>query len=58
MSTKSLVITSIAPDTLEVLHTYAKECTERNIHFIMIGDTKNPENFHIDGCDFGLLNVN
>ena len=52
MSVKSLVITSIAPDTLEVLHTYAKECTARNIHFIMIGDTKNPENFHIDGCDF------
>ena len=52
MSAKSLVITSIAADTLEVLHTYAKECTARNIHFIMIGDTKNPENFHIDGCDF------
>mgnify|MGYP000219814321 FL=1 len=52
MSVKSLVITSIAPDTLEVLHTYAKECTARDIHFIMIGDTKNPENFHIDGCDF------
>jgi len=52
MPVKSLVITSIAPDTLEVLHTYAKECSNRNIHFIMIGDTKNPENFHIEGCDF------
>lgn len=52
MSVKSLVITSIAPDTLEVLHTYAKECTERNFNFIMIGDTKSPAEFNIPGCDF------
>ena len=52
MSTKSLVITSIAADTLEVLHTYARECQSRNISFIMIGDTKSPQKFHIDGCDF------
>ncbi len=52
MSVKSLVITSIAPDTLEVLHTYAKECVNRNIRFICIGDTKSPANFTIEGCDF------
>lgn len=52
MENKSLVITSIAADTLGVLHTFAKECTERNINFIMIGDTKSPANFNIKGCDF------
>ena len=52
MSIKSLVITSIASDTLEVLHTYAKECTARNYNFIMIGDTKSPAEFNIPGCDF------
>ena len=52
MTNKSLVITSIAADTLEVLHTFAKECTARNFNFIMIGDTKSPEKFDIQGCDF------
>lgn len=52
MSTKTLVITSIANDKLGVLHTFAKECTQRNIKFIMIGDTKSPAEFHIEGCDF------
>lgn len=52
MPTKALVITSIAPDTLEVLHQYAKDCVEHNIHFICIGDTKSPASFHIPGCDF------
>ncbi len=52
MSIKSLVITSIAADTLEVLHTYAKACAEKNVNFIMIGDTKSPAQFSIDGCDF------
>jgi len=49
---KTLVITSIAADTLPVLHTFAEECSNRNIDFILIGDTKSPEHFHIDGCDF------
>ncbi len=49
---KTLVITSIAADTLPVLHTFAKECSERNIDFILIGDTKSPATFSIDGCDF------
>ena len=38
MLNKALVITSIAPDTLEILHTYAKECADREIHFICIGN--------------------
>ena len=52
MPSKSLVITSIASDKLEVLHTFAKECTARNYNFIMIGDTKSPAEFNIPGCDF------
>ncbi len=52
MPNKSLVITSIANDKLKVLHTFAEECTNRNIQFIMIGDTKSPSEFHINGCDF------
>jgi hypothetical protein len=49
---KSLVITSIAAPTLPVLHLFAKECTSRGYDFIMIGDTKSPADFHIDGCDY------
>lgn len=52
MPNKALVITSIAPDTLQVLHDYAKACTERDVHFICIGDTKSPAQFNIPGCDF------
>lgn len=52
MTKKSLVITSIAPSTLEVLHTYAQESNKRDFDFIVIGDTKSPDEFHIDNCDF------
>jgi hypothetical protein len=52
MPTKALVITSIAPDTLQVLHTYAQDCAECDVHFICIGDTKSPDTFSIPGCDF------
>lgn len=52
MSVKSLIITSIAPDTLEVLHTYAKECAANHFNYIIIGDTKSPADFKINGCDF------
>ncbi len=52
MTKKSLVITSIAPPTMESLHTYADESGKRDFDFILIGDTKSPSEFHIDGCDF------
>lgn len=52
MTKKSLVITSIAPPTMESLHLYTRECKERDFDFILIGDTKSPSDFHIDGCDF------
>lgn len=47
----ALVITSIAPPT-EILRLYARACAQRGIHFIVIGDTKSPPDFHLEGCDF------
>ncbi len=54
---RSLIITSIAPDTNSVLNTYAIECSRRDIDFIVIGDTKSPKEFHIDGCDYWNINL-
>lgn len=47
-----LVITSIASQSHPVLNQFAKEASEYNVPFIMIGDTKSPSNFKLDGCDF------
>lgn len=49
---KSLVITSIAPATFPALQTYAKEASVNGYDFIVIGDTKSPDVFQLDGCDF------
>jgi hypothetical protein len=47
-----LVITSIADDKHPVLNSIAKDATKNNIPFIVIGDTKSPEEFEIKNCDF------
>jgi len=47
-----LVITSIATHDNPILQQYAKDCTEHQIPFIVIGDTKSPEVFNLSGCDF------
>ena len=52
MSQTALVITSIAGPDSSTLKTYAKECSYRNIPFIVIGDTKSPDTFDLPGCDF------
>ncbi len=52
MFTRALVITSIAPDTLPILHQYSEECGKRDIDFIVIGDNKSPEEFYIEGCNY------
>ncbi|MCO5248111.1 MAG: STELLO glycosyltransferase family protein [Chitinophagales bacterium] len=52
MTKRALIITSIASDSMESLNTYAKECKDRDIDFIVIGDTKSPKEFYIDNCDF------
>jgi hypothetical protein len=52
MTSKSLIITSIAADDHPVLRTFAAACRERDIRFIVIGDTKSPERFDLEGCDY------
>jgi hypothetical protein len=49
---KSLIITSIANDQHPVLKQFAVECKTHNIPFIVIGDTKSPAQFNLEGCDF------
>jgi hypothetical protein len=52
MSLKTaLVITSISPP-IEILKDYARQCHNRNIDFIIIGDSKSPRDFFIEHCDF------
>src|SRR5690349_18823579 len=47
----SLIITSIASPN-EVLKTYAKQCQEYGVEFIVIGDVSSPKNFHLENCRF------
>lgn len=47
----ALVVTSIASPN-EVLQSLAKGSAENNISFYVIGDTKSPENFVLEGCNF------
>ncbi len=49
---KSLIITSIANDKHPILNSFAVECKKRNLEFIVIGDTKSPNDFQLEGCDF------
>ena len=49
---KTLIITSIADDKHPILSQFAKECKERNVDYIVIGDTKSPSEFKMDGCDY------
>jgi hypothetical protein len=52
MNKLALVITSIANHDHPVLRKFAEECSVRDIHFIVIGDTKSPKGFDLMGCDF------
>lgn len=49
---KSLIITSIANDQHPILQRFAGECKARSIDFIVIGDSKSPAQFQLEGCDF------
>jgi hypothetical protein len=49
---KSLIITSIANDEHPILKQFAEECKNRNFNFIVIGDTKSPNEFQLENCDF------
>jgi hypothetical protein len=52
MTKKALIITSIAGQDHPVLKRYAAESPERGYDFIVMGDTKSPANFQLEGCDF------
>lgn len=50
----SLVITSINPPNA-ALKELARGCLEHGIHMILIGDSKSPADFSLDGCSFYSL---
>ncbi len=52
MKNTFLIITSIANQEHPVLNQFAQETSKRDIPFIVIGDTKSPKQFKIEGCDF------
>ncbi|MFC4721178.1 STELLO glycosyltransferase family protein [Geojedonia litorea] len=47
-----LIITSIADQSNPVLQQFAKASVDSTRGFIVIGDTKSPKTFHLDGCDY------
>lgn len=49
-----IIVTSIAEPN-NILRQLAQGCSEREYHFIVIGDQASPAEFHIDGCDFYSL---
>ncbi len=49
-----VVVTSIAEPN-RILRGLAQGCSEREYHFIVIGDEASPAEFHIDACDFYSL---
>jgi hypothetical protein len=51
----ALVVTTIAPPN-QVLQACASGCREHGLDFIVIGDTKSPPGFHLEGCDFWGVN--
>jgi len=47
----ALVVTSISAPN-DVLQELAKGCAERSGRFIVVGDSKSPSDFHLEGCEF------
>ncbi|HEY0129855.1 MAG TPA: STELLO glycosyltransferase family protein [Allosphingosinicella sp.] len=47
----AVVLTSIAPPN-DVMRRIASDCRERGIRFYVVGDTKSPADFALDGCEF------
>jgi len=52
MNNTFLVITSIAGHDNMILKQYADEANKNGVSFIVIGDTKSPDIFILEGCDF------
>lgn len=55
MKNTYLILTSIAEDNHPILNKLALDSARNNIPFIMIGDSKSPKNFNLQGCDFYSL---
>ena len=55
MENTALVITSIANQDNKVLRKYAELCGQKEIPFILIGDTKSPKDFALESCSFYAL---
>ena len=47
-----LIITSIASSDHPVLRQFAKEAALNQVPFLIMGDTKSPAEFNLEGCDF------
>lgn len=47
----AVVLTSIAPPN-DVMRRIASDCRARGMRFYVVGDTKSPADFELDGCDF------
>jgi hypothetical protein len=52
MENTYLVMTSIADQNHPVIKQFAEESTAHNVPFIVIGDTKSPKEFGLEGVDF------
>jgi hypothetical protein len=48
----SLVMTSIQGADHPVLRTYASLCAGKGLDFIVAGDTRSPDSFRLEGCEF------
>ena len=51
MPDSALIITSISAPN-DAMKAFAEGCGRNNIDFIMIGDTKTPKDFQLEGCRF------
>lgn len=47
----AVVMTSISPPN-PVMRKIAGDCSERGMPFILVGDTKSPTEFELNGCDY------
>ena len=47
----AVIVTSISPPT-PLLHALAQGCRAAGFRFLVVGDTKSPSDFALDGCDF------
>jgi len=57
LTNTALVITSIANDTHPILRQYAAEAKNRDLLFIIIGDSKSPPKFNLLGCTYYSLSA-